>query len=242
MNVDLFLNPTAHYADIVLPAASFWEVNRLGYVPNYQGNESTLQWRSAVIPPQGESRDDLWVIFELAKRLGFENHFWNGDIEASFEHQLKPLGISLSELKKAKGGILIKRDIEYQKYKTQGFASLTGRVEIFSQPLKNIGQAPLPDWQDPYVRFSDMGWTKRYPLILITAKLKEFCHTQNRAMPSLRKQHPYPFLEINDWQAAELNIHNGDWVALETVQGAITLKAKVTPDIAYNVVCTQHGW
>ncbi|MBP2638953.1 MAG: molybdopterin oxidoreductase [Firmicutes bacterium] len=242
VNVDLFINPTANFANIVLPAASFWEVNRLGYIPNYQGNESTLQWRPAVVQPQGESRDDLWIIFQLAKRLGFDNQFWHGNIEASFEHQLKPLNITLAELKKAPGGILIKHDITYQKYKTQGFANLTGRVEIFSQPLKNIGQAPLPDWQDPYIQFSDRGWTEQYPLILITAKLKEFCHTQNRSMPSLRKQHPHPFLEINDRQAAQLNIQNGDWVTLETVQDAITLKAKISPDIAYNVVCTQHGW
>jgi len=242
VSVDIFMTPTAGFADIVLPAASFWEVSRLGFVPNYQGNESTLQWRDAVIPPQGECRDELSIIFELAGHLGFGDQFWNGDVEASFEYQLEPLGIDLSELKKTKGGVLIKHDTEYQKYKTAGFSSDTGLVEIFSQPLKDIEQSPLPDWRDPYIQFSEKGWIEQYPLILITAKLREFCHTQNRSMPSLRKKYPHPFLEINDQQAESLKIQDGDWVTLETMHGAISLKAKISPDIAYSVVCTQHGW
>lgn len=76
VHADLFLNPTANYADIILPVASPWE--RPGFYPGFQISQQAdalVQFRPAVIPPLGESRGDSWIVFELAKRLGLDQHF-----------------------------------------------------------------------------------------------------------------------------------------------------------------------
>ncbi|KIX14466.1 molybdopterin-containing oxidoreductase family protein [Dethiosulfatarculus sandiegensis] len=243
VQVEHFLSPTAQLADIVLPAASFWESGRIGYTMNFSGNQWSLQWREPVADPRGESKDELWIIFQLAERLGFTEQFWGGDIEAAFESMLEPTGIRLDELRRADGGVFLKRPLAYQKYLENGFKNLTGRVELFSQHLKNIHQSPLPEWNDPQVIFRQAGIAQdNYPFLLINAKLREYCQSQHRGLPSLRKRKPHPYVEINKAKALSQGIADGDSVTLETVNGRITTTAKLTEDVAPNVVCTQHGW
>jgi anaerobic selenocysteine-containing dehydrogenase len=243
VHIDLTINPTAEFADIVLPSASFWETGRIGYPLEFQDNKWVLQWREPAAEPRGESKDELWIIFELAKRLGFTDKFWNGSIEKAFESMLEPTKIKLKDLKKADGGIFIQEPLEYQKYKKKGFGSMSGRIELFSQLLKDIGQAPLPEWKNPYEIFQKAGISRAdYPFLLITSKLRGYCHSQHRGIPSLRKQNPHPFLEINKNKAEEMGFTDGESIILKTVHGQITLEARLTDGIAPDVVCTQHGW
>ena len=244
-HTELFLSPTAELADIVLPAASFWESWHVGVSANSVTAKAHVQLRPAVVAPQHESRPDLQIMAELAESLGLSDKFWNGDIEAGFNHQLAPSGITVEQLRMNPGGISIEMPIEYQKYSKKddsgnfaGFSSPTRRIELYSQTFKDNGYHPLPVYEEPALRQS----VEEYPLILIGAKVAEFCHSQHRALPSLRKKVPHPFLEINSEKAAELDIKDGDWVRLETPDGSLTLKAKVTDGILYDVVCTQNGW
>ncbi len=209
----------------------------------FQGNKWVVQWREPVVPPCGESKDELWIIFEIAKRLGFSDKFWNGSIDAAFDDMLKPVDLTIDALKGKEGGVFIQGDVAYQKYKEKGFSSMTGRVELFSQQLKDIVHAPFPEWKDPHTAFEEAGISaEEFPFVLITAKLREFCQSQHRAFPSLRKKHPQPFLEINSDKAETLGIAEGDIVSLETVYAKVRLQAKLTQGLAQNVVCTQHGW
>nr|WP_287411697.1 molybdopterin-dependent oxidoreductase [Pseudodesulfovibrio sp.] len=243
VHIDHFLNPTAELADIVLPSASFWETGRIGYPLAFQENKWVVQWREPVATPRGESKDELWIIFEIAKRLGMSDKFWNGNIDAAFDDMLNPVGLSLKALKENEGGVFIQGPVAYKKYQKKGFSSMTGRVELFSQQLKNIEQAPFPEWNDPLAILEKAGINSEdFPFVLITAKLREFCQSQHRAFPSLRKRHPQPFLEINKDKAETLGIADGATVSLETVHGKILLQAKLTQGLAQNVVCTQHGW
>ncbi len=242
VHIDLTINPTAEFADIVLPSASFWETGRMGYPLDFQ-EDWVLQWREPVAVPRDESKDELWIIFELARRLGFSDDFWDGKLDAAFESMLAPLDIELEDLKKADGGIFVQGPRDYQKYKKDGFGNMSGRVELFSQHLKDIGQAPVPEWRNPCDIFQAAGiQTSDYPFLLINSKLRGYCHSQHRAIPSLRKLNPYPFLEINEKKAKKMGIAQGDPVALETVYGKITLQARLSNSIAQDVVCTQHGW
>lgn len=65
--VNLFLNTNCKYADIVLPATTQWE--RAGYI---DGNRDHLIWARNITEPLFEAKDDDWITYELAKRLGFE--------------------------------------------------------------------------------------------------------------------------------------------------------------------------
>ena len=101
-HLDLFMNPTAELADVVLPVASAFEREglKLGFEISQEA-QSLIQVRPAVVPPPGEARADTDIIFDLAGRLGLAADFWNGDIDAAYRHQLGPTGVTLEQLRAA---------------------------------------------------------------------------------------------------------------------------------------------
>jgi anaerobic selenocysteine-containing dehydrogenase len=237
VHADMFLNPTANYADIVLPVASPWE--RSGLYPGFQISqqaESLIQLRPAVIPPLGESRSDSWIIFELAKRLGLGKHFSNGDIDAALQQMIGPTGLTIAELKSHPEGITLPLNTDYRKYQKQGFATPSRKLEIFSERFQRSGYSPVPRFED------EEPDNSRYPLRLISAKWIAYCHSQQRHLPSLRKRMPEPLVELNPQTASACGIEEGEWVAIETSKGSIQARAKFNKSLANDVICSQYGW
>lgn len=96
VHADLFMTPTAEQADVVLPVASAFEVEgmKIGFEIN-EAAQSLVQLRAPLVQPRGEARSDLQIIFALAPRLGLGAHFWDGDLDAAWRHQLAPSGVTL---------------------------------------------------------------------------------------------------------------------------------------------------
>ena len=158
VHADLYMTPTAELADIVLPVASAWEREglRVGFEVS-QAAEGTVQLRPPVVAPQGEARSDNWIVFELAKRLGLGNAFWQGDIEAGYRYLLAPSGIGLEALRQSPAGIRIALETRFRKYAGDGKGGATGfqtptrKVEVYSELFLAHGQAPLPEFVEPAV-------------------------------------------------------------------------------------------
>ncbi|MGD9044587.1 MAG: molybdopterin-dependent oxidoreductase [Desulfobacterales bacterium] len=247
---ELFLSPVAELADIVLPAASSWESWHVGVNIGPLGDKGYIQLRPAVVPPQHESWPDMKIMFELAKKLGKGAAFWDGDIEAGFNYQLAPSHVTVAQLEANPGPITIDLAMEYRKYaKKDGAGRFVGlptpskRVELYAIPFKAAGHDPLPGWKEPLSAcFPNEDIREKYPLRVINSKVIEYSHSQHRAIPSLRKRVPRPYLEINPERARASGIKDGDAVRLETPHGSITLAARLTADIAPDVVGTQNGW
>jgi anaerobic selenocysteine-containing dehydrogenase len=247
---DLFLTPTAALADVVLPVATAWEREalKIGF-DNSQEGESLVQWRAPVIAPRGEARSDTWIVFELARRLGLGEHFWGGDITAAYRQLLGPSGLALADLQQAPTGLRVPLTIRYRKYAEQsngiprGFATPTRKVEIYAQRLLGHGYPPLPEYVEPVVGpVAQPDLAAHYPLILTCAKLPQFCHSQHRARPRLRRLVPAPEVELHPTTAAERGIQAGDWVVLATPHGRIRARACLKPQLDPRVVYAQHGW
>ncbi|MFC1873734.1 molybdopterin-dependent oxidoreductase [Chloroflexota bacterium] len=248
IQAELFMTPTAELADIVLPAASCWESWYVGARLDHLSERAFIQLRPAAVPPQHESWPDMKIIFELADRLGLNDRFWDGNLEDAFNYQLSPLHITVEKLRKNPGGITVNLPMKYGKHHQKdesgmfiGFPTPSRRVEIYSSTFKEHGYEPLPAWKEPAL-LQEKAVTGKYPLLLTSSKVIEYCHSQHRALPSLRRKVPHPFLEINTNKAAELGISEGDWVEIETPYGSITVLAKPTDGIPDDVVCTQNGW
>src|SRR5271166_4877052 len=75
-----------------------------------------VQMRKAVVPPLPGTRSDLAVIFDLACRLGFGEHFFAGDVEAGWRHLLEPSGITLEDLRAHPVGVKAKVATQHRKY------------------------------------------------------------------------------------------------------------------------------
>jgi len=252
VQADLFMTPSAELADIVLPAATFYEAFHLrkGF-PNSPAARQWVQYRPRIVSPLYETRSDMEMIFDLAVHLGLGDQFWNGDIEAAFNAQLKPLDLDLDTLKNYPGGISVDMPMAYRKFSQtdentgapKGFSTASRRIEIYSQAFKDHGYDPLPVYREPLISpKSKPEWAREYPLILTCNKLLYFCHGQHRALRSLRKAIPHPFVEMHPLKARELNVEDDEWVRVETPSGKIRVRVKLTEAIHADVVCIQHGW
>jgi anaerobic selenocysteine-containing dehydrogenase len=250
VHADLFMNPTAELADIVLPVATPFEREglKIGFDVS-PAAQSLVQLRRKVVEPRGEARSDTDIVFDLACRLGLGAHFWNGDVDAAYRYQLGPSGVSLEALRESPGGVRVPLQTRYRKYAedkegvSNGFATPTRKIELYSETFLEHGYPPLPDHVEPLIGpVSRPDLTERYPLILTCAKSTQFCESQHRALPSLRRRARDPEVELNPVAAAARGIRAGDWVTVETPEGRIRARAQLNESLAPNVVCGQHGW
>jgi anaerobic selenocysteine-containing dehydrogenase len=244
VQADLFMTPTAELADIVLPVSTPFEAEALKVGFEYsQEAQSLVQLRRPLVPPRGEARSDLQIVFDLAMRLGLGAAFWNGDIDAAFRHQLEPSGITLEELRAHPEGVRVPLTTRYRKYTETGFATPSGKVELYSATLAAHGYAPLPAFEEPLTSpRARTDLADRYPLVLSCAKSLFFCETQHRQVASLRKSARDPQVEMHPSTAAARGIAAGDWISLETPHGSIRARAKFNPSLDPQVVFGQHGW
>ncbi len=250
VHADLFMNPTAEYADIILPVSTAWEREGLstGFIVDQEAN-AHVQLRPAVIEARGESRSDTWIAFALAERLGLGKLFWNGDTDAALRHQLAPSGISLAQLRSNPQGLAVAIETCHRKYAEYadgaptGFATPSKKVEIYSEIFLDHGYAPLPDYVEPIVGpVAAPEFSTIYPLVLTSGKSPHFLQSQGRALPALRRLEPDPLVEINPEAAAERGISEGDWIVLITPHGQMRARAKLAHKIHPRVVSAVHGW
>src|SRR5499427_9206590 len=118
------------------------------------------------------ARSDTWIVFELARRLGFDEHFWGGDVTAAYRQMLAPSGLALEALQQAPTGLRVPLTTRYRKYADQvngiprGFATPTRKVEIYAQRLLDYGYPPLPEYVEPMVGpMAQPALALQYPLI-----------------------------------------------------------------------------
>lgn len=244
VQADLFMTPTAELADIVLPVTTPFESEalKIGFETSQEA-QSLVQLRQPLVAPRGEARSDLQIVFDLATRLGLGAAFWEGDIDAAFRHQLAPSGITLEELRAHPEGVRVPLVTRYRKYAGTGFATPSGKVELYSATLAAHGYSPLPAFEEPLTSpRSRPDLADRYPLVLSCAKSLFFCETQHRQVAALRKSAPDPQVEMHPSTAAARGITAGDWVWLDTPHGRIRARARLNPSLDPQVVFGQHGW
>jgi anaerobic selenocysteine-containing dehydrogenase len=250
VHTDLFMNPTAELADVVLPVASAFEREalKIGFEVSPEA-QSLVQMRQRVVEPRGEARSDTEIVFDLAVRLGLGDHFWDGDIEAAYQYQLGPSGVSLETLREQPGGVRVPQQTRYRKFAEQvdgvprGFSTPTRKIELYSETMLEHGYPPLPQYEEPLVGpLSRPDLAERYPLILTCAKKTLYCESQHRALPSLRRQAMDPEVELHPATAAQRSISPGDWVSIETPEGSVRARARLNESLDPRVVCGQHGW
>ena len=250
VHADLFMNPTAEQADIVLPVTSPFEAEglRIGFEVSPEA-QAWLQLRHPVAAPRGEARSDTRIIFDLACQLGLGEHFFEGDIDAAYRYQLAPSGVTLETLREQPGGVGVAVETTHQKFAALrdgmpvGFATPSRKIELYSRTLFEHGLPPLPDYEAPLVSPSARpDLAARFPLVLTCAKSSFFCETQHRNLPSLRRRAPEPEVELHPNAAAERGIAEGDWVRISTPTGHVRARARLDPNLTPEVVCGQHGF
>jgi len=243
--VDLFMTPSAQYADVVLPAASFLEKDgvRTWWVPLQSINKALRM---------DDCRPDVEINFELAKR--FDPEFKWQTIHELFDEIIKPAGLTFKQLQE-KGWVFPPEGHPSHPYHRHergllradgkpGFRTPSGRYELYASLREEWGLEPLPFHEEPpYTPVSRPDLAKEYPLILSTGRRSPaYFHAEHRMIPWLRQIDPDPVVEIHPDTAKQYGIGNGEWVYVENWMGRAKFKAKVTLVVPCWMVMAAHGW
>ncbi|MGO2009351.1 molybdopterin-dependent oxidoreductase [Vreelandella alkaliphila] len=246
VHCDLFETPSSRFADILLPVNTPWEREalRAGFEINELAVEH-VQLRQRVVAPRGDSKSDTDIVFALAEALGMDEFFFNGSIEAGWNWMLKPLDLTVAQLRQKPEGIRYKLPQTQKQYssisngKIQGFKTHTGRVELYSETLLRHGYDPLPTADG---MLAARQAHSRFPYKLTSIKNGFFCHSQHRSIVSLRKRSPLPVAQLNPDLAAKKGIEKGDWILIETTEGQARFCASLSSDLDVGVIVAEFGW
>jgi len=240
--VDYWMTPTALLADYVMPAADWMERYDLDDMCG-GAIGSVLLPSDRCVEPLFDRHTDYEFWQGLALRLGLDDKAfpWKMSFEEICNYRLKPIGITFRDVLD-KGYILFPR--EYKKYEKAGFATPSGKVELYSSVMETLGYDPLPHYEEPaesHIRTPEVA--KEYPLILTTSpRILEFYHSEQRQIRSLRSRHPDPLVQIHPTVGEKEGIEEGDWIYIETQRGRIRMRAQLNPTLMEDVVVTEHSW
>ncbi|GHT01279.1 formate dehydrogenase [Synergistales bacterium] len=245
VNIDPFMTDSCRAADLVLPACTSLERSELrchtmGYV----------QLSAPAIEPLYESRADVDIIFDLARRLCPDDPLFKLGYRACVDWILAPSGMTVAELERHPGGMFVKNPIETEERKyIKGAATPSKKIEFKSKVLEKYGEQPglesLPVYTPP--KYSPEGapeMAKEYPFILNTgSRLPMFIHSRVNRLSWLRGLRPdHPAADINPDDARALGIEKGDTIRVSTPFGAIEVKANPTSMAMRGVAHMYHGW
>ena len=242
VTVDIIMNDTSWFSDVVLPESSYLE----RYDPLLVlGNRAFL--RQPVIEPQGEGKSALWIYKQLGQRLGISDYFQYQDDEDYITQQLSPLGVTLQEIQ-ARGYVDLPEAAEEttesgttpeEAGDAAGEALVwntpSGKIELSSATLDKAGFAGIPKWEEPPTPKSGQF----YLLTGKGARQTQF-GTQNNQL--LHKYEDEPGLWMNARTATSLGLKNGDMVAVSSGVGKIFIKLQATQAIRPDCVYMQPGF
>jgi thiosulfate reductase/polysulfide reductase chain A len=227
VTVDIIMNDTAWFSDVVLPEASYLE----RYDPILPVvNKAFI--RQPVIEPQGDGKSALWIYKELGQRLGLSDYFQYQDEEDYLKQQLAPLGVSLDTIRH-KGYVELQS--ESTGYSKPSWSTPSGKIELSSSTLAKGNFASVPQWEEPPAPPAGKFY-------LLTGKVAQSTQfgTQNNQL--LNKYSDEPRLWINTATAQTMGLRDNDWVEVSSQVGTVHVKLQVTQAIRPDCVSLTPGY
>ncbi len=238
--LDYWMTPTAQLADYVLPAASWLErplcTTTEDWLPVVIGGERA-------VPPLGDRHDDYQFWSGLGKRLGQKEQWPWDSMEDVINFRIKDLDLTYEEY--VEKGMLLPDGKNLLKHEQSGFATPTGKVELYTTIFEKLGYDPLPYYEEPPespLRTPDIY--NKYPLFLSTGGrfMPQFHSEHRHPGMGLREKHPDPLVKIHPATAAKYGIAEGDWVYIETARGKIRQKANLSDGMRPDFVNVEASW
>ncbi|MCH7865791.1 MAG: molybdopterin-dependent oxidoreductase, partial [Proteobacteria bacterium] len=219
---DLFLTETAAFADVVLPASAFPE--KTGTFTNT--NRQVQMARPALDLP-GNTRQDWWIIQEIANRLGLGWSYGGPeDVFREMRQTMESLGGITWERLEREDSVTYPCDGEDQPGHDvifgDGFPTESGRAKLV--PARVTPPDELPD--------------DDYPLVLSTGRMLEHWHTgsMTRRSGTLDKLESVAVASLHPDQMKALGLAPGDTIRVASRRGAIEIAARADRDVPDGMV------
>ena len=219
---DIFFTETAGFADVILPASAFPE--KTGTFTN---TDRRVQLGRQAIQPPGDARQDLWIIQEIARRLGLDWHYANPSAVFAELRTAAPsiAGITWERLETTHS---VTYPCEQEGdpgepilFKT-GFPTANGRGKFV--PAAYTHAAELPD--------------ATYPFVLITGRQLEHWHTgsMTRHATVLDALEPEPVMSIHPLDIRAAGLRAEDYVRAESRRGVLVAKVRADAGVQRGTV------
>jgi assimilatory nitrate reductase catalytic subunit len=230
---DFVPSETAMLADVVLPVTQWAEED--GTMTNLEGR--ILRRRAAVAPP-GQARSELWILAELARRLGCRATF-SPDPEIMFDELARAsaggkadyAGISYSRL-----------DSGQELYWPCPAADHPGTPRLFLDRFPTAdGRATM----HPVVHHGPADDVRpSSPTYLVTGRVLQHYQSgaQTRRVAELDAAEPVPFVQMHPVLAGRLGLAAGDHAELTTSRGAAVARVRLSGDIRADTVFMPFHW
>lgn len=241
-----FFTDTTRYADIVLPATTFFEHKELqkSYGHYY------LQVSNQAIEPLSECKSNTELFRELAQRMGFTEPCFRQTVDEMIDEALwagdprRPAvleGLTRERLEKEGHVRLNLKQDTFLPFAEGNFATASGKAELYSEALARQGLDPVARFVPPSEsRHSERA--DRFPLELLSRKADNFLNTSFANLQAVQKlEHP-ELLEINSADARQRGIREGDWVRVFNDRGEVRLRAHVNGAVQTGVVAARLNW
>jgi anaerobic dimethyl sulfoxide reductase subunit A len=248
---ELWLTPTAKFADIILPVSSIVERNDLTR-PWPSGPYFTFA--NKAIETLGECKTDLRIAEELADKLGIEDFVKYPDEDKTLKAMIKMTGDTRKEIKdyekfKQEGIHRVKLEESYVAFKNQiediennPFETPSGKIEIYSERIAKLNEPenpPIPKYMERWEgRYDPL--TKKYPLQLLSPHPKNRVHSELFLVEWLKEVDPH-VAWVNPIDAEPRGIKDGDEILVYNDRGKLTIKAWLTERIIPGVISIFEG-
>jgi formate dehydrogenase major subunit len=211
---DIFMTETAEFADVILPATTFYEKEG-----TYTNTDRRVQLGHKVVEPPGQAREDWWITQEISNRIGLPMDYTHPSEIFDELVSVMPNYAGLSYGNLGEGGKL---------YPNPDPEHSDGTVVLFDDRFNtDDGKAHLvaAEWLPAAELPSD-----DYPFILNTGRLLEHWHTgtMTRRTFVLDAIQPEPHVYMNPDDCARMDIVDGDFVRIASRRGEIELPVRVS--------------
>lgn len=238
-----FQTDTADYADFVLPATTqleHWDLH-LSYGHHY------VSLNQPSIEPVGESLPNSEIFRRLGARMGLEHPALRDDDPTIIRQALastsdKLTGVTFERLVEH-GWARLNLPTPYLPFANGGFPTPSGKCELYSARMADMGLDPLPCFTPPY-EFPEAqpALAARYPLTLISSPAHQFLNSTFVNIDALRRGARAPECLLHPDDAESRGIAPGMRVVVHNDRGAFTAVARVEDTIRAGVVWAPSIW
>ena len=241
MVLDIFPTATTEMADLVLPTTSHFE--SYGYRAYSSVDGGIIAMARPVAKTQGEARSVFEIEYELAKRMGLDQSFPYRDERSWIDFMIKPYGVSFEELESEQIK-MVTPAVRYQKYTESGFKTPSGKCELFSNYFYQKGISPLPAYNLPAGESLAPGQVggNKFSLLGTSRRPSSFVHTRFKNLDRITKSYPEPLVYIHPEDAWGRDIVDGLVVEVNSANGTICLKARISEDTQPGLLWIDFGW
>ena len=223
---------SAQYANMYLPASIWAEKNGC-----FTNTERRVNRITNIQPPFANSKPDLWIFNQLAKRFDPDNTM-------NFPDNAEEVFEEMKTLSKGKDRNLDISGMSYKKIEENGGLQWPCREgdEKGAQRLYADGKFPYADGKAKLIPLPFIDNNERpdndYPFWLNTGRVVEHFHTRTRTgkMGNCNKYSPTPYMEMNPDAAEELGIEHQSYVRVVSKRSDAVVMVQLTQRIPYNMV------